>query len=70
MGGVLALIEKGLMVVSLAIQAGQSAEPALQVLKNLVTGAQQGEVTEAQLAEAEALLDKLITQFNEPLPEQ
>jgi len=61
---ILSLIGKGLTVAQALYEAGQTAEPAIKALLGVVTGAQQGEVTDDQLAEAEALLDKLIEDFN------
>jgi len=61
---VFALIEKGLTIVTALIAAGQSVEPAMQALMNLVTGAKQGTVTPEQLAQTEELLDQQVTDFN------
>lgn len=58
------IISKGLAVVEMAATAGKDIIPALTVIKNLVTGAQAGTVTDAQLADAEAVLDKQIDDFN------
>lgn len=62
------LIEKGLTVANTLIEAGQSAAPAIETLKNLVTGAKQGTVTDADLTATEALLDAQIADFNTDLP--
>jgi len=64
---ILALIEKAVTVVSMAIAAGKAAGPALQVIKDLASGGQAGTVTDAQLAETEALLDAQIEEFNKPM---
>lgn len=64
---VLALIEKGISVAELLIAAGKSAAPAFSVLKDLVTGAQNKTVSDAQLTATEAALDQLLADFNEPL---
>lgn len=61
---VFALIEKGLTIISALISAGQSVEPAIAALVNLVTGAKQGTVTADELAQTEALLDQQIADFN------
>lgn len=64
---ILALVEKGLSVISMVIDAGKDAAPTIQVVKDLVTGAQAGTVTQASLDEVEAHLDAQITEFNEPI---
>ena len=64
---IFALIEKGIAVASMAITAGKNAGPALQAVKELVTGAQQGTVTDEQLAATESILDGQIEEFNKPL---
>lgn len=65
---VLALISKGITVAEALYQAGQEAAPAFTALKNLVTGAQNGTVTDEELNKTEALLDQLMADFNAPLP--
>lgn len=64
---IFALIAKGLSVVEAIVAAGESAAPAIKALYDLVTGAQTGTVTDDQLAQTEALLDQLITDFNLPI---
>ncbi len=66
---ILALIAKGVSIAETLIAAGQSAGPAIEVIKNLVTGAQTGKVTQDTLDKNEAVLDALIEDFNEPIPE-
>lgn len=66
---ILALVAKGITVVETLVEAGQTAAPAFEALKNLLSSAQQGQVTDEQLAETEALLDSLIADFNTDLPE-
>lgn len=66
---ILALIDKGITVASVLISAAKDAGPALTAIKDLVTGAKQGVVTEQQLADTEALLDSLVADFNTDLPE-
>lgn len=61
---IFSLIQKGLTVIGTVIEAGQSAAPAIEALQRLVTGAQAGSVTPQQLEQTEALLDKLIADFN------
>lgn len=62
---VLALIQKGLSVAEIIIEAGADAAPAIKALIALAAGAQAGTVTPEQVTETEALLDKLIADFNE-----
>lgn len=57
-------IEKGLLV---ANSLGSDAGPVLHALGNLINGAKAGTVTDEQLAETEALLDKMIAEFNQPM---
>ena len=61
---ILALIEKGLTVIGAIVAMGQEVGPAIESLINLVRGAQTGDVTDEQMAQTEALLDKLIGDFN------
>jgi hypothetical protein len=63
----MALIVKGLGVVSTLIAVEQNAEPAIKVLVDLAKGAQAGTVTDAQLTATEATLDSMIADFNEPM---
>lgn len=65
---ILALIEKGITIAQALLAAGQSAVPAFEALKNLITGAKNGTVTDDQLNETETLLDQLISDFNLDLP--
>lgn len=62
------LIEKGIAVAEVLIKAGQNAGPAFQALRDLITGAKTGTVTEEEIFKTEALLDKLIADFNADLP--
>lgn len=61
------LVQKGLTVVSMLVAAGTSAAPALAALANLVSGAQEGTVTDEDLAKTEALLDSMIAEFNKDM---
>lgn len=65
---ILLLVEKGVAVASTLIAAAQNAEPALQAIKDLITGAKTGTVTQADLDKTEAVLDALIDDFNTDLP--
>lgn len=64
---VIALISKGVSVIEMLVEAGKSAIPAITVVKNLITGAQQGTITDDELAQAEAELDAQIDEFNAPI---
>lgn len=64
---ILELIVKGLGVVSTLVAVGTDAAPAIKVLVDLATGAQNGTVTDAQLAATEATLDSMIADFNKPI---
>jgi hypothetical protein len=63
------LLRKGLMVVKAIMDAAEDASPAIRALIDLVNGAASGEITDEQMAAVEAQLDKLIEEFNAPLPE-
>ena len=64
---ILAMIQKGVVIAEALIAAGQSAEPAFTALKNLVTGAQKGTVSDTDLDAIETQLDKMIEDFNLPI---
>ncbi len=64
---ILALVAKGMDVITTAVAIGKEVAPAVQVVKDLVTGAQTGDVTDAQLEATEATLDQMISDFNAPL---
>lgn len=64
---IMALIVKGLGVVSTLIAVGRETAPAIKVLIDLAKGAENGDVTPEQLASTEALLDSMIAEFNEPM---
>lgn len=61
------LIAKGLVVAQTLEEVGQKAGPAIKVLIDLAAGVKNGSVTDEQLAAAEATLDGLISDFNQPL---
>lgn len=65
---ILALVEKGVTVISALISAGESAAPAIQVLTGLITGAKTQTVTQEQMDAADAALDALVADFNLDLP--
>lgn len=64
---IMALIVKGLGVVSTLVAAEQDAEPAIKVLINLAAGGQTGTVTADELTATEATLDGMIADFNTPM---
>jgi hypothetical protein len=64
---ILGLVSKGLAVITTLEQAGQAVAPAIKVVSDLVTGTQNGTVTDQQLTETETALDNLISTFNLPL---
>lgn len=61
---IFSMIETGVSVAQTLIEAGKDAIPAITAVKNLVTGAKAGTVTQADLDSTEALLDSLINDFN------
>lgn len=65
---ILAIISKGITVAETLIEAGQTAAPAFEALKNIIGSAEKGTVTDEQLTQTEALLDSLIDDFNADLP--
>lgn len=65
---ILALIAKAVTIITTLIQAGKDIMPALTALSNLVTKANNGVVSDEDLAATEALLDQQLAAFNEELP--
>jgi hypothetical protein len=64
---ILALVSKGLSIVSTLEATGQAVAPAIKVIADLVSGASAGTVTAQQLTDTEITLDKMISDFNLPL---
>jgi hypothetical protein len=64
---ILDLVLKAAGVISTLIAVGADAAPAIKVLTDLATGAKNGTVTDAQLAETESTLDGMISDFNLPM---
>jgi hypothetical protein len=64
---IMALIVKAAGVVETLITVGKDAMPAIKIITDLATGAQTGAVTDADLAATEATLDRMISDFNEPM---
>lgn len=65
---ILPILEKGLQLLPIIIQAGEDVAPAIKVMYNLVIGAQAGTITDVELTDAEVKLDQMISDFNEPMP--
>lgn len=61
------LIDKGLGIAGMLIDAGKSAKPAIDVMLGLTKAQKEGGVTDAQLEEFERQLDALIDDFNKPI---
>ena len=66
---ILALVMKGITVAEALIAAGKTAAPAFEAVKNLVAKHEAGTVTQKDLDQTESILDSLIADFNEELPE-
>lgn len=64
---IIAMITKGLTIADMAITAGKSAAPIIKAILGLSQAAEDGTVTDEQLAEIEALLDAEIAEFNKPM---
>lgn len=62
---IIGLVEKGLNVAQVLIEAGRDAKPAFDALKNLFS--EKKEITDADLGATEKVLDELLAEFNEPL---
>ena len=61
---IMSLILKGVSVIESLVQVGQDVAPAIKVVRDLVTGAQSGTITQSDLLSAEDTLDRLISDFN------
>lgn len=64
---ILALIEKGLAVISALASAGQPIGQAIEAISNLASKGKSGTATPADLESTEAVLDGIIDDFNLPL---
>lgn len=60
-------IEKGMTIISALSAAEKKIEPAIKVVFDLAVNAKTGDVTDEQLAAAEATLDTMIDDFNKPM---
>jgi hypothetical protein len=61
---ILALVEKGMTIISALLAAGQTAAPAISALTGLVQKGQTGTVTDSDLDAVEGVLDQQIDEFN------
>jgi len=66
LANILDLISKAETVAGVLINAGKSAAPAWDAIKNLFKD--KTKVTPADIADTDAVLDALLAEFNEPLP--
>ena len=62
------IIEKGLTVIPLLIQAGTTVVPLVNRLVAVAKGGADGTVTDEELTALEADLDAALGEFNSPLP--
>ena len=62
------IIEKGLTVIPLLIQAGATVVPLVNRLVAVAKGGADGTVTDAELTALEADLDAALGEFNAPMP--
>lgn len=65
---VLGVIGKGVGVIETLYKFKEDATPAIKVVAKLISGAQAGPVTNAELDDTEATLDAMIADFNAPIP--
>lgn len=63
---IIALVSKGITIISALVEAGQNAWPAIYALKQTFVG--KVVVTKDDLDRCEAVLDALIDEFNSDLP--
>ncbi len=64
---IIALVAKGLAVVTALTEAGKNVMPAVTAIKNLVKSAENGTVTDAEVDATDAQLDAMLTKFDLPL---
>lgn len=65
---VLNLIDKGMAIASMLVDAGKDAAPAIAAIGRVATASADNTITEADLTEIENQLDAMLLSFNEPLP--
>lgn len=64
---IFSVIQKGLQLLPVIVEAGENIAPVVKDLVALAQGGKDGTVTDAQLTQLEATLDSLIESFNEPI---
>jgi len=64
---IFALIEKGLTLLPILIQAGVAIEPKIEQLVALAKGGQAGTLTDEEVAKIRADLDADLDQFNQSM---
>jgi hypothetical protein len=62
------IIEKGLTVIPLLLNAGATIIPLINRLTAVAKGGADGTITESELVALEADLDAALDEFNSPLP--
>jgi len=67
---ILGLISQGLALLPTLVKAGVDISNEIQMLKGLSDGAQDGSVTDDQVQEVQDHLDKLMSDFNAPRPDE
>jgi len=66
---IFSLIEKGLTLVPILIQAGQEVIPLINRITQIAKGGAAGTVTQAELDALEVDLDGALATFNTPMPD-
>lgn len=64
---IFSLIEKGLTLVPILIQAGTEVIPLINQIRKIAQGGADGTITQAQLDALEADLDSALDNFNKPM---
>lgn len=64
---IFSLIEKGLTLVPILIQAGSEVIPLINHIAQIAKGGAEGTVTQAELEALEADLDGALDEFNKPM---
>lgn len=64
---IFALLEKGLTLIPILLQAGSSIEPYIERLIGIAQGGATGTVTQDELDSLEADLDRALADFNQPM---
>lgn len=69
-GAIFSLVQKGLQLIPVLIEAGETVIPIVNKLVVLTQHAKEGAVTDEDLATLEAELDALMDSFNEPMKDE